>query len=580
MSRPSPMLGRAALLGLLLTLAGCADFGDAEPGVVNECTSDDACAASAQCDDDEGLCVAETSEPLEIAIEVIPPADLSGLPMPSWTTAPETLEGPLERDLQQPPHVDIVGQLRWRGERVPAEILFTRETLDGRPDARVRVSTLPEVQTIAEMEADFVARLGPGRSYQVEVRPSSEAMPGTDTPWLRQLPPLRVAQVETPSVTTAEDGATSFVWPVELSYPEDLTPECGGERFAGCTLSGSVVDLVECDEVPEAGLQVRAVEVETGLTVSSTGLTDEEGRFSIVTSPNAGRYVLRVGGGEDGLSPTISVDPAFLFGGELRIRVPRTERVVYQGRVESADGRGIGATLTFTANDVIEDSGLGGSFSATVESRSEGSDIGAFEVTLLAGTYEVVITPAEPGLAVIAEELRLTPTASGEPVRGQLFTLPERARFGGTVTTSGGERVPNVSVEAVALGVAEGDEVSPAAVYNRSSETVTDETGLFDLRLDLGRYDVFLKPPAESRYAWVVVPDRAVGSLDATFADVFELAAPVPVRGVVRSSGGAPLEGAEVRVYGRASAEERFVELGRARSDETGSYLLLVSPRL
>ena len=83
MSRPSPMLGRAALLGLLLTLAGCADFGDAEPGVVNECTSDDACAASAQCDDDEGLCVAETSEPLEIAIEVIPPADLSGLPMPS-----------------------------------------------------------------------------------------------------------------------------------------------------------------------------------------------------------------------------------------------------------------------------------------------------------------------------------------------------------------------------------------------------------------------------------------------------------------------------------------------------------------
>ena len=73
---------------------------------------------------------------------------------------------------------------------------------------------------------------------------------------------------------------------------------------------------------------------------------------------------------------------------------------------------------------------------------------------------------------------------------------------------------------------------------------------------------------------------RAIGSVDVALADRFDLEAPRPLAGEVLTPEGAPLANAEVRVYGRAPGDERFVEIGRARTDELGAYRVWMPARL
>ena len=555
------------VLPVLLLIGGCADFGDPMLQVRNECSVPSDCTGTATCE--ESICVSTETDALEIAVRVIPSEDTPTLP--SWTEAPFRLVRSATHDVTLPHIVQIAGTLEWAGEaRIPATITFTRPGLPGRPLDRVTVSTFTEPMRIGDIDADFSARLESGSMYTVEVTPSAENMPDTEIPWLRELPPMRILQLETPS---SPEG--SAIWPVELAYPP-LEEACSS-MFAACSLAGTVVNS---DAEPQEGLQVRAVDGETGRVVSSTALTDAEGNFTIVTSPDAEAFVLRVTGGDERpLFPTVSIDPALLPPGEtLRIRVPEAQTVTYRGTVQTEGGDGVGATLTFESDDVFDEAVMArGSFRTSTSTESNGS----FEVELLAGTYEIVVSPSAGTYAPVADELRITPPTSGEPiVSGQLFITPERAVLGGNVRTASGEAFPGVQLEAVALGVQEDEEMPRSSIYNRSSEATSGEIdGLFDLRLDVGVYDVFVKPPSESKYGWLVMSNYSVGSLT-TLANPFTIEPPVPVQGVIRDANGTEIPNAEVTVLGRTEGDERFVEIGRARADETGFYRVLVSPRL
>lgn len=558
-----PLVLRRVLL--LCFLSACADFGAPEVQVENRCSGASDCVTNA-CEN--AICISTETEDVEIAIRVIATEDSPTLA--AWTDEPFRLIRTAERDVTLPHIVEVAGTLDWSGEaRIPAEITFTRPGLPGRPMDRVTVNTFNEPQRVGTIDADFSARLEAGSMYTVTVAPSAETMPDSDVPWLRELPPMRILQLETPS---SPDG--SAIWPVELTYPPFDTM-CTS-MFAGCKLQGTVINS---DAEPQEGLQVRAVEAESGRVVSSTALTDAEGHFEIATSPDTEAFLLRVTGGEDReLFPTVSVDPALLPPGELRIRVPEADVVTYRGSVQTEDGAGVDATLTFESNDVFDAEVMArGSFRTSASTESDGS----FEVELLAGTYEIVVSPSAGTFAPVADELRITPPMTGEPiVSGQLFITPERAVLGGTVRTAMGEAFPGVQLEAVALGIQADDEMPRAAIYNRSSETLSgDIDGLFDLRLDVGVYDVFVKPPSESNYAWFVMPNYTVGSLR-TLANPFDIEPPVPVQGTIRDANGMEIPNAEVTVLGRTAGDTRFVELGRARADETGFYRVLVSPRL
>lgn len=546
-------------------------------GPTNQCTTDEACG-SGRCDPDEGFCLSGRSEPVEIVLEVVPPVELSDVPVPSWATAPEIFDGESERLLRQPTHVDLVGTIRWRGMRVPAELVFSRPGLEGRNVVRVRASTFAEPMPVGDQDVDFRVRLGTDREYDLEVRPSAEPVPGTDVPWSRELPPLRIRGLSTPMASPL--NPTNYVWPFELRYPDDLDEPCASGRTSGCTLSGAVVSLVSDVDRIEPGLQVQAIEVESGLVVSSTALTDDEGAFTMIVAPSAGRYVLRVTGGTGRpLFPTVTVDPSFLLG-SARIRVPSPRQVSYRASVETMGGQRLPrAVVTFVSTDVFDaETGLAGTFRATAETDASGEVL----LDLLAGTYEAVVTPADGTHAVVAlDGLRIQPPVTGGVLQGQLFVVPERARFGGTLFTPSGEPVSGLTVEAVALGAAaEASEIGNVARHNRSTEAYLDETGRFELRLDVGTYDLFIKPPPESRFPWVVAPNRQIGSSDLVLADRFDLEAPRPLRGSVTTPEGAPLPNAKVRAFGRMPGTGRYMELGRARADAEGRYQLLLPTRV
>jgi len=311
--------------------------------------------------------------------------------------------------------------------------------------------------------------------------------------------------------------------------------------------------------------------------------------------PGAASYVLHISAGsERPLFPTISADPSYHFPdaeGVLRILVPQVEPLRYIGFVEacaepvlgcddddSAVSRVSGALLTLRSEDFFDETtGVTGEFQTTTRTDESGK----FEVDLLPGTYEVVVSGAGSDHGVRAETVRLD-ASDMDTIMGQVFVLPPRARIGGEVQTRDLHPVQGATVHADALGRTEmlPDE---AARYNRSADTVTDSDGRFILGLDVGAYDLVVRPPPEAGFPWIVSPDRRIGFTGGHLRDRFEFSTPVVVMGELHDTNGMAVVGAELAAHGlitSAEGDARAVELGRATTDEEGRYVLLLPPRL
>jgi len=548
-------------------LMGCSLVG-VDPESSNVCSSDADCAGNS-CELERGRCVASVVEPYDIVLEVTPNEEASTAP-PPWLSAAVTVEAPLELPVRVQPHVELRGRVRWVGNRVPAEIVLSRPGLDGRPTQRFRTTTFAEARIDDGEEYDFSVRLPAGGTFQAEVRPTSLPMGDSERPWLSVLPPLRT-EIEVP-VPSPEPGVVASRWYRPFVYPEGLDTPCTRDVRAGCTLVGTVLAMEERIAEPQEGLQVRAVDSE-GRVVSSAAFTDGEGAFSVVLSPNVEDYLLRVSASSDRpLFPSIRVDPAFLTE-ELTIRVPTTQVIDYEGRVEAPNEDPVaGATITFRSDSVTDPStGIAGSFETTATSDEEGH----FAATLLAGDYEVVVTPASGQLTVLTEELSITAGEGIDILRGQLFTLKRASQLGASITDFAGREVPSATVQATAL--ARPFEDLPASEFNRTQMGTADETGQVTVPLDVGVYDLTFRGGAASGYAWRVMPEVAVFDPGATLMERVVLEAPVPVSGDVLGPDETPLVDAEVRAFARTESG-RYVEIGSGRTDVSGHYELLLPP--
>lgn len=547
---------------LLLLLVGACSFGGPETQAVNLCTTDDECG-TARCE--AARCVSTPAEALQVVFRVVP-TDTTDL-RPLWTSESQLITAPQQLDLGVPGWVEVRGQVRFGDERVAAELEFSRAGLPGLPGVIIPATTFAQPRMDAdENEYDYLVRLEAGQAYDVLIRPSVTLPEDADAdaePWERRLPPLRVVdQLVTPDPIA---GVQSAIWRAMFPYGEELRDVCGAMRTDRCTLQGSVVSMTDMTATAEEGLVVRAID-EEGKVVSSTSITDEEGLFTLVIGESSGPYTLRVSAaGARPLFPTIEADPS-LLSEDFRIRVPAVRTIQYEGTVEDAAGGAADATLEFVSNDVAdEESGLRGSFRVNVVATD-----GRFTTTLLPGNYDVTITPTDLSFAVSTESVRITAPSTPsieDVIRGQLFRVDRRTQLGGSVlanNTSGA--LSDVPVEARAA-IAD-------ATRNRTSESVTDETGRFALLLDVGSYDLFMRPGVETGFAWIVAPDLAVGAVDSTLISHYQVTAPVPVHGVVRDANDVELAGLEVRAF--ALSGERYVEVGRSRIDEDGSYEVLL----
>lgn len=529
---------------------------------MNACESDADCATGSRCDLERAMCVTDPAATLSVGFEVLPASDpYGGTPIPiSFPVYDVT--GPAERNLPIRGSIPVRGLVHWRLEPITASVTFVLPSeIPGGPTTRVQTQSTGEPVMEEGGRFNYATQLVPDRSYDVIVEPSGE--------WLSILPPLRLSPFATTNVGTRIED--------DLSYPDILTE-----------ITGVIVDA---EGAEQSGMIVRAHDA-SGALVSSTYTTGSDperspGYFVLRLTPGTAQWLFSINASTDrivagGITPTFTVDPGASFPGEaVRIAIPPVsdQVIAYQGTVEAASLPGVGqaATLTFTSADVVDDTtGVIGSFRAMTTTGEDGS----FELQLLPGTYEVVITPTNPDLAVHHEQMvRIDPEIS--ELRGQIFAVPDRVRYNGWAQTADSTRMFDARVRSQGRGSTYGDMLPPVAVYARSTETLTDSMGQFDLPLDIGLYDIIVEPPVGTNWPWALERNLPIGGTDGFIQPVIQIGAPVPVSGRVyyEELDGMPAAMAVVRAYAILDEGEgatRTVQIGQATADADGNFTLLL----
>lgn len=565
-----------ARLAWTLALAAACSF-ESEPAAFE--SFDNRCSEDADCLEglcDGSICIDDTNVSVEVLIEVLSGSSETQRSVPtSWAFTAGRFEGPTMRDLVFPAVREVRGNVRWEGRRVPATLRFTRRMPSGTespPAVPVEVDTLrePAADELGR-SYDFAAVLVAGETYDVAIVPTSDMVmsPGNVTaPAVRSLPPL-YDQVR------IEAGDPLEPFRADISFPEGLDESCTQTRTSSCTLEATVVSFDGEVAQPEAGLQVRAVDKATGRVVSSIAETDGLGSFAIRLGEDADDYFIRVtsSAGRDPF-PAVSVDPDLALNDEPlgnAIYVPRLQRIQFSGRVRDEAGTPVpSATVRFSSNGIFDGSQLGlqGSFSTSASTDEEG----AFGAELLPGYYSVTVTPPEDAdrlWGVLSADALVGP----EVTVSEALIVPNRAELFGWVRTFGQEAAVGVTV----LGRARTVEDRPP--LQRSQEAVTNSLGRFTMQMDLGVYDLQIKVPSESGYAWLVEPTL---SIEEDVARTYWLEPPVPIEGTVQAVDGTPVPGALIRAYALVDdgPANRYVQVGETTSDEEGGYRLLIAPGL
>ncbi len=213
-----------------------------------------------------------------------------------------------------------------------------------------------------------------------------------------------------------------------------------------------------------------------------------------------------------------------------------------------------------------------------VETRTDTD--GNIAVSLVEGTYSVTIIPDLPGEASYFGEWIVVAPPPGDPVpEGKAFKLVVQPTLSGSVSDPFGVAVAGASVNV-------GPSQTMASTYfvrafgdpeplNRQFAGVTLLDGSFDLSVDPGEVDIAVQMPAESGYAWSVLPSFKVDAAKLKpQLDVGEvqLRFPAIVQGYVRDEG-AGLAYAQVRAWKRVESGA-LVQIGSAISDAEGGYVL------
>lgn len=210
--------------------------------------------------------------------------------------------------------------------------------------------------------------------------------------------------------------------------------------------------------------------------------------------------------------------------------------VSFSGSVSAPDGTGVPASVTFTATEI---SGVPGGLFPSFIRHVETDARGLFRVELLPGKYKAI---AAPSVTLEDRPYALSTTALTVPTEppiqaGATLSVSPALLVQGSAFTSRGEGAWGAIVTA---------EVSPSRVTTNAFEraigdlpivpraandTIGDPSGNFQLFTEPGVYDLFVRPPTSSGYAWLVMPgfEPALGATETPDIALPELYLPAPV---------------------------------------------------
>ena len=303
-----------------------------------------------------------------------------------------------------------------------------------------------------------------------------------------------------------------------------------------------------------------------------------------------------------GIVPTLTIDSASLVADKqdssvLGIDLPTLpDPIVYSGMVAPCDGHVHTDSLPVDLKRITTSYSTGTGITASYETstaalwQADQSQY-AFCTQVLPGDYVVVVTPPLTDVCDrFAEQRNLQPSMDDKELSDAVLNLRGSAQLTGHVVSSDGNPIANASVELIALGtpgvmLSENDPTVP--LYNRSRQVVTNMSGDFTLRADIGSYDVIIKPPSPSNFAWSVIYNVPIGSRKEFTTNVI-LRAPVAVTGTLNYQAGdkaaqRTLGSADVHAYtviDENQSTARSIEIGRGQADENGSVTLLLTPEL
>jgi hypothetical protein len=574
-----PRSCRSWLRAAALCLLQACSFGSDEDAMeMNTCSVDADCSTQ-HCE--SGRCVAEVENTLPVTVVVTPKRTPNGAPaLPITSESFDLNGGPQTISLRLPVSVPV--RVLNKGKAIAAQASFTPVDTKNRFTAKTTRLTLLAAGDEGPLPANN-AMLLDGMSYRVLVQPSDLAIAPHSL------------------LFTAEADAS-----IEVDY---------------ATLKNKTKKFL-VHNAARVAYQVRAIAEGTGAPISDTvsftgsltGLSsielsfdDADAAYKLEFTPVAKQsYSTGSDGscGDDTPQPRLTV-PSRLFTPDLTtvdkwyVELPQLHPAVeYSGVIGLCSSQKPSGDLQVQLKtDALylasgDSEAVQGAFE-TAAAASWDSDENKYRfcARVPPGSYTVVVTPS-PNLSceIFAEKRLLRPDWPGQPDE---LNLRMPALLTANVLTPDRMPMPGATVNVLALAstdLARTPEDRSVANYNRSSSVATGTDGSFTLSVDRGRYDVFIKPPEASNYAWRVIYDVAIAKTEAEFATEIMLSEPVAVGGKLQYINGSTadqqsLADADVRAYtlvnldGQGS-EQRTVEIGSGHADAAGNVTLLLPPAL
>lgn len=596
---------RYGLLIVAAALAGCSFEGksDSNPNEMNMCATATDCTDGSDCI--SGMCQAQQVDaPLSITLQITPLKMPNGIDesLPTVLDAFTVREPIKDKPIDVHSTIGVSGVVRASGVPIDADLSFTpvQRTLGIAPAA---VTTTVKA-TASVSDHDYSVRLLKDVEYRMVARPSDMSLAPfakTFTATAKVNLDVDFDKLDTTDRTVLVSGV-----PSDRDLVVTAFDAMSGEPVSstGMVQDGKTLLQFAADaESKPYRLEIRASNTyEKDMT--DAGMAAPDDNPCDTDTPAFPVFSMS----------STQVDGAVDSSGRIKVALPpQPTRLRYQGTVELCSGEADQAanvvelpitlhaqTLLFEKDASGKDTDLTASFDTTTSATYDKTTKALhFCVEVMPGEYDVVATPpASMRCALFAERETIEAPDDAPDMAGPfLITLPEAAYLSGTLQTMGSAPLSGASVEAVALG--RSDAVTLPANdrsvtrYNRTSQTTTGDNGMFKLPVDLGSYDILIKPPVDSGFPWQVSNDVNVGLGARKAAGLssgpINMPSPIVVTGALRYPGGsedaqATLGGAEIDAYAIIDykhddvVDKRAVAIGKATADDDGKFMLLLPP--
>jgi hypothetical protein len=209
-------------------------------------------------------------------------------------------------------------------------------------------------------------------------------------------------------------------------------------------------------------------------------------------------------------------------------------------------------------------------YTGLASARIDATGTSTYSLTLPPGIYQLTARPLDSAHQVTVEtQFKVAPSTSPQSAA---LTLDAPRPVQGSIVIADGRPGAAALVEAVPVACSTG---TSTLCLPRDVQTTSAADGTFSLALDPGSYTLRVQPPDGTGFPWVT-QSLLVGP---TAVTVPQVVVPVPlyVGLQLQDPSGNPVVAAVVRAF-HVPATGPAVEVGRAITDATGTYVMYLAP--